>query len=250
MTIRGIIFDLGWTLMDFDGDMMATLAERARDVGDFLQTNGFDLEGMAVFDSYRQEMRTLWEAGRELNYEYPARLAMLRALRRHLSHADAARLARGATMASFESLIPCWELYADTLSTLTILSDAGYRLGCISNTNHSPLVWGMIERGWLRSWLSPIYASEEIGLRKPHPRLFHRVLEDWGLSPAEVVMVGDTLNADVLGAHNAGMRGVWIDRGPVSPWSNNEASKAHIQPDATLQQLAELPELIKDWQGG
>ena len=58
-----------------------------------------------------------------------------------------------------------------------------------------------------------------------------------GLSPAEVIMVGDTLNADVLGAHNAGMRGVWIDRGPVSPWSNNEASKAHIQPDATLQRL-------------
>ena len=60
-------------------------------------------------------------------------------------------------------------------------------------------------------------------------------------------MVGDTLNADVLGAHTVGMRGVWVDRGPTNPWSNNKESK-HIVPDATIQQLAELPALLNaDW---
>ena len=250
MTIRGIIFDLGWTLLDFEGDIAATTVQRGRDVADFLQGNGFDVDGAAVFDSYREEMRVLWDAGRALNYEYPARLAMLRALRRYLKHEDADRLAKETLAVSFESVLAQWQLYPDTLSTLTALRVAGYRLGCISNTNDGAYVWRMVDRFGLRAWLSPLYTSEEIGLRKPHPYLFHKLLDEWGLLPTEVVMVGDTLNADVLGAHNAGMRGIWIDRGPVNPWSNNEASKAHIQPDATLQQLAELPELIKDWQGG
>jgi FMN phosphatase YigB (HAD superfamily) len=60
---------------------------------------------------------------------------------------------------------------------------------------------------------------------------------------SEAVMVGDTLDADVLGAHNVGMQGVWVDRGPVNPWSDNEQSRAYIHPDVTIAQLAELP----DW---
>ena len=60
-------------------------------------------------------------------------------------------------------------------------------------------------------------------------------------------MVGDTLNADVLGAHNVGMRGVWIDRGLVNPWSRNDESVGLIVPDATIKQLAELPDLLSTW---
>jgi FMN phosphatase YigB (HAD superfamily) len=73
------------------------------------------------------------------------------------------------------------------------------------------------------------------------------LLDDWALPPGEVIMVGDTLNADVLGAHNVGMRGIWIDRGRTNPWSNNEGSR-QIVPDATIKQLAELPGLLDgDW---
>jgi putative hydrolase of the HAD superfamily len=244
VTIRGVIFDLGWTLIDFAGDIPTARAQRARDLGNFLLGNGFDLDGAAVFASYRQEMQALWRAGAALNYEYPARLAMLRALRRYLSHKDAARLAAGALEASFESIIPRWQLYPDALDTLTALREAGYRLGCISNTNDGAHVWRIVDRCGLRPWLSPIYTSQEVGLRKPHPRIFELVLEGWEMPPDQVIMVGDTLDADVLGAHNAAMRGVWIDRGPVNPWSNNEESKAHIVPDATIQQLADLLDLL------
>jgi FMN phosphatase YigB (HAD superfamily) len=196
MTIRGIIFDLGWTLVDFTGDIPTTAVQRARDLERFMRDNGFELDGMAVFTSYREEMDRLRRAGAALNYEYPARLAMLRALRRYVGREDAAHLARGALDASFECLIPLWELYPDTLSTLSALRDAGCRLGCVSNTNDGAHVQRMIDYCGLRPWLSPIYTSEEIGLRKPHPYLFQMVLDGWQLSPPEVVMVGDTLDAD------------------------------------------------------
>jgi HAD superfamily hydrolase (TIGR01662 family) len=248
LTIHGIIFDLGWTLVDFTGDISIMEVERARDVSGYLSDNGFDLDGADVFGAYREEMRVLWEVGSEMNYEYPANLAMLRALRRFLSHGDAARLSHGALAVSFESLIPLWQRYPDTISTLTTLRDAGHHLGCISNTNDDTHVQQLIDRNELRSWLSPIYTSAGVGLRKPHPAIFQMLLDDWALPPSEVVMVGDTLNADVLGAHNVGMRGVWVNRGPTNPWSRNEESRGHILPEATIQQLAELPALLNgDW---
>lgn len=244
MTIHGIIFDLGWTLLDFPGDISTSHTQRGVDLGRFLREQGFDLDGTAIFARYRQEMAILWEAGRPLNYEYPARLAMLRALRRYLGQNDAAHLARDALAVSFDSVIPQWQLYPDTISTLAILRDAGFRLGCVSNTNDDAQVQRMVDHCALRSWLSPIYTSEEIGVRKPHPYLFERVLGDWEMLPDQVIMVGDTLDADVLGAHNVGMRGVWIDRGPVNPWSRNQDSIDDIVPDATIKQLGELPGLL------
>ena len=81
MTIRGVIFDLGWTLLDYTGDLSTSHIQRGLDLGRFLREQGFELDGAAVFARYRREMSELWEAGRPLNYEYPARLAMLRALR-------------------------------------------------------------------------------------------------------------------------------------------------------------------------
>jgi HAD superfamily phosphatase (TIGR01668 family) len=242
--VCGIIFDLGWTLADFRSDIPAAEAQRARDLGGFLLRNSFELDGAAVYDSYRDELRALRQAGAALNYEYPARLAMLRALRRYVSYPDAARCAADALEISFESLIDKWHLYPDTLDTLATLRDVGQRLACISNANDGAYIWHIVDRCELRPWLSPIYISAEIGLCKPHPRIFERVLEHWELPPQQVVMVGDTLDADVLGAQNVGMRGVWIDRGPVNPWSNNEESRAYIAPDATIQQLAELPDLL------
>ena len=244
MAVRGIIFDLGWTLVDFDGDALAIDQERARDLGSFLLHNGYQLDGTAVFARYAEETRALGEAGEPLNYEYPARLAMLRALRDFLSRDEAARLARAALAASFDCAVRRWQLYPDALSTLSALRDNGYRLGCVSNTHDGDHVWRIVDGCGLRSWLSPIYTSADVGLRKPHPDIFRQVLDDWRMSPDEVVMVGDTLNADVLGAHNVGMRGIWIDRGPVSPWSHNDVSQAYIVPDVTIRQLAELPELL------
>jgi putative hydrolase of the HAD superfamily len=247
VTVRGIIFDLGWTLADFTAHIATVEAQRARDLGAFLRACGFKVEGKTVFADYGREMRILRAARGELNYEYPARLAMLRALRRHIPRPDAALLTADAMAASFEAVIRRWELYPDTLDTLGALRDAGYRLGCISNTNDGAHAWRIIDRCNLRPWLSPIYTSEEVGLRKPHPRIFQLVLDDWNLPSAQVVVVGDTLEADVQGAHNAGLRSVWVDRGLVNPWSNNEAYKDRVMPDATIQQLAELPDLLGIW---
>jgi FMN phosphatase YigB (HAD superfamily) len=60
-----------------------------------------------------------------------------------------------------------------------------------------------------------IAMSEELGLHKPDPRFFNRSLELMGSpNPDDVAYIGDRLDNDVGPADAAGMRTVWIRRGP------------------------------------
>jgi putative hydrolase of the HAD superfamily len=242
--IKGIIFDLGWTLIDFDKDVPTAVENCAKDLDGFFRKNGFELDCKAVFDDYFQEVRVLWRAGDAFLYEYPASLAMLRALRRHVTEPDAARLTAGVMRHGFGSIIASWQLFPDVLDTLAALRDAGYRLGCVSNINDGHVMRSVVEREKLHDWLWPIYLSEDVGLRKPHPRLFQLVLDDWGLRPEQVAMVGDNRKTDIQGAHHAGLRGIWLDRDVDHPWRRVEGDAGDIIPDATIKQLSELPGLL------
>jgi FMN phosphatase YigB (HAD superfamily) len=62
----------------------------------------------------------------------------------------------------------------------------------------------------------------------------------WGLAPAEVVVVGDTLSADILGAQNAGMPAILV-RMNESPFNSQHR---HIQPTAVAETLSALPEIV------
>jgi len=58
--------------------------------------------------------------------------------------------------------------------------------------------------------------SDAEGIRKPDPTLFDRAAERAGQSLAGAWMVGDSAEADVAGAHAAGLRSVYLHRG--RPW--------------------------------
>jgi len=77
-----------------------------------------------------------------------------------------------------------------------------------------------------------------VGIRKPHPRIFQLALDRLGCIAQEAVMVGDTLGADILGAHNAGMPGIWITRRADTP--DNRDHLDTIRPDLTVDSLAAL----------
>jgi FMN phosphatase YigB (HAD superfamily) len=60
-------------------------------------------------------------------------------------------------------------------------------------------------------------------------------------------MVGDTLGADILGAHNAGLLAIWITRRAETP--ANQAHQDTIQPDVTIDTLSELPDVLENLKG-
>ncbi|HEY0754818.1 MAG TPA: HAD family hydrolase [Ktedonobacteraceae bacterium] len=64
----------------------------------------------------------------------------------------------------------------------------------------------------LEHLVDELVTSEETGSIKPDPRIFHVALERCGCRAAEAVVVGDSWQADVLGARQAGIRAVWLNR--------------------------------------
>jgi HAD superfamily hydrolase (TIGR01458 family) len=58
---------------------------------------------------------------------------------------------------------------------------------------------------------------EAVVVGKPAPAFFHAAVADLGLAPAEVLMIGDDVEADVLGAIDAGLEGVLVRTGKFVP---------------------------------
>jgi putative hydrolase of the HAD superfamily len=113
-----------------------------------------------------------------------------------------------------------------------------------SNASHDPFVQHLVDRLGLRPWLDPALSSAGTGIRKPDPRAFDPILEAWELPPEDVVMVGDSLEADILGANRAGMRSVWIlardDARQEGQEAGEDGGAPLAVPDATIGSLEEL----------
>ncbi len=102
------------------------------------------------------------------------------------------------------------ELYPDAVPTLERLKAGGYKLGLVSNA--PPDTLKAIEALGLPRYLPTIVVSGIVGFSKPNPEIFRIALRESGSTASESMHVGDLYEADVLGARNAGIRGVLIDR--------------------------------------
>ena len=126
-------------------------------------------------------------------------------------------------------------LYTDTIPTLQRLQDDGYKLAIVSNwdTPLDPLA----ERLGIAKYFDVITASHDTRVRsaKPDSHIFEYTLNAVGVSAEETVHVGDTYEADIIGAQGVGIRPILIDRegSQVGRWNE------------TMRSLAELPELLK-----
>ncbi|HEX78940.1 MAG TPA: HAD family hydrolase [Dehalococcoidia bacterium] len=102
-------------------------------------------------------------------------------------------------------------LFDDVLPTLTDLKDKGLLLGLISNVDKD--ITGLLKKLGLLPLLKVVVTSLESGYNKPQPEIFREAARQGGVQPDEAVYVGDQYQIDVIGAGQAGMRGVLIDRG-------------------------------------
>lgn len=239
--IKGIIFDLGNTLLQFTGDSLAVQREGAEAMADwYLKKRHIKLDGPALVETFLAERAAGRAVAIETQMEVTAQQSLSETLKKIEAPATAVALVEAAIKVYFAPEEALYSPYPDTVETLKQLKRHGYRLGLYSNATDDKLVQRLINQGGLRPWLSPTFSSAAWGWRKPKPEPFALIAGRWGLSPAEVVVVGDTLNADILGAQNAGMRGILaaMDESPL-----NETN-GHIQPVATVTTLAALPEII------
>ena len=60
-----------------------------------------------------------------------------------------------------------------------------------------------------------VYTSEDLKCYKPASHFFTQILDDNGLSPNEVLFVGDSITDDILGPKAIGIKTVWLDRNGI-----------------------------------
>jgi FMN hydrolase / 5-amino-6-(5-phospho-D-ribitylamino)uracil phosphatase len=97
------------------------------------------------------------------------------------------------------------ELYDDVLPGLEQLRTK-YRLFTASNGNAD------LSRIGLAHYFERSVAARQVGVMKPDPGIFHKVIEGTDLALDQVAYVGDDPELDVEGARRAGMQAVWINR--------------------------------------
>ncbi len=127
--------------------------------------------------------------------------------------------------------------------SLAALRQLGLRLGCVSNAfmGAGTLHQIMTERGMGPS-LEMTISSCEFGYRKPHRSIYEAAVEAMGVTPEEIVFVGDRVEQDVVGPALLGMRGVL-----TLQYRREDPTETGVKPDAVIEHLSELPSRVKDW---
>lgn len=101
---------------------------------------------------------------------------------------------------------------AGMADTLRALRARGLKLGIVSNGETDIQTRSITALG-LEALVDTVLISESEGLRKPDAAMFRRAADKLGVGTADCLFVGDSPEADILGAHAAGMRTAWFSSG-------------------------------------
>lgn len=208
MKVSGIFFDLYGTLLQY-GDMSSAWAEWLSAIHATLQDCGFQVS--------RDSLAEAWDGF--FSRPEPPPDGDLTIFERRIQVAcsdlalklDAPQCRKVATAG-----VGSWHKHVtvdpEAVEVLKSLSDK--TLAVISNYDHPPGVYSMLDRHGLREFFDSVVISGEVGVKKPDPRIFSFALDKAGLTPAEVAYVGDT-QEDMQAARAAGIFPILIRREEV-----------------------------------
>lgn len=121
----------------------------------------------------------------------------------------------------------------DAEAALALLNGKGHcHLATNSLSSDEEQIRKALAMAGLSEYITKIYCYRALGLKKPSPEFFDHILRDLGTTKSEVIMIGDGLEKDVIGALDCGIQAVWYnpDRHPVPE---------RIRAIASLLELAE-----------
>ena len=131
-----------------------------------------------------------------------------------------------------------FELYDDVPAALRELTNAGIRVGLISNSHRC--LDSFQSHFELSEHVAAAVSSADHGFMKPHPSIFQAALDQLGVAPAESVMVGDSVKQDIEGALGAGMRAVLLHRSEGAAPRAVEMEKRGVPVIRSLRELGDL----------
>jgi phosphoglycolate phosphatase len=128
-------------------------------------------------------------------------------------------------------------LYPDVLEGLQAMRAKSLRLACVTN---KPLAFAvpLLEKKGLSGFFEIVYGGDSFPRKKPDPMPLLQVCEDFGLTPAQVVAIGDSSN-DAQAARAAGCRVLNV------PYGYNHGESIHdVDSDGIVSTLVEAAQQI------
>ncbi len=242
-SIRGVVFDLGSTLIRFRGDWNAVLTQGREAMVAWLQQAGYPVQATAFNQAVQRAFESNFRERRSDHRERASRQILREVLEAQgVPQVSDERLAQ-ALHRQYAPSEACWSPVPGVHEVLAKLRKRGLRLGILSNASDTDNVERLIDGSGLSGIFDPVVVSAAAGLRKPTPSLFLGILAQWGVAPGEATMVGDLLGEDILGAQRAGLHQIWV-RAEADPAFTAEYMGVVI-PEWTVETLEDVPPLLE-----
>lgn len=223
MKIKAVILDFGGTLSDGELDWEPYHEE----IRSILMSRGYHIEMSQLKKALREALRELNHVratGKELTFE-EVYSDFLRRLAIPPDTKILEELHNNFRTYHRTKFLPCVEKVLEFLSSR-------YKVALLSNTMSDQPRRLLQKRGYDK-YFDVILHSSDIGKRKPRPDTFMYVLNQLGVRPDETVHVGDSVDADMIGAQASGITGIWIKSSDQQPWSGY-----------SIKNICELPDLL------
>jgi len=128
------------------------------------------------------------------------------------------------------------DAFPEVPDVLPRLKAAGIATASLSNGSPHMLS-AAVEGAHIGPFLDAVISVEEVGVFKPHPKVYQRAVDRLGVAPGQIAF--QSSNAwDAWAASAFGMRVVWCNR------YGQRRERLPGSPDAEIRTLAELPPLV------
>jgi len=151
-----------------------------------------------------------------------------------------------AVMAYHKEKIESIKLYDDVKPCLIKLREKGLKSAIISDG--LPLKqYEKILRLGIDDLIDLTVISDEIGIRKPNPKLFEFCLKKFNIEGTETIYIGDRLDKDIIPAKLCNINSILIRRGgKYDPYTTGDKIPEGIKPDYEIFSLSEIFEIIDE----
>lgn len=201
--VTDVFFDLDHTLWDFEKNSGLTFTK-------ILSENAIDVSPEDFLQAYRPVNLEFWKLYRddrisqdELRFQRLRKTFDLLGMPISNTHIGILASQYIEYLTTFSNLMP------DTLDVLQYLKPQ-YRLHIITNGFHQ-VQDRKLQGSGIADFFRVVINSEKAGVKKPNPYIFQLALREAGVAPERSLMIGDSLEADILGARAVGFHTLFFN---------------------------------------
>ena len=231
MKYKHLFFDLDHTLWDFDANAKIALTE---------MYSFFNLASLQVapFESFYQHYlhhnQILWDRYHN-GFISSEDLKWKRMWRTLLEFKIGDEKLAKDISENFLEILPIQKgVFPHTFEILDYLTQKNYQLHLITN-GFERVQWSKLKNSGLNKYFQQVITSEASNSLKPKKEIFEFALQKTGALVSNSIMLGDNLDADILGAINFGMDSVFVNHLNIS---------TEMQPTFTITHLKELEDIF------